>query len=120
VQVLAGLDHIHRRGLLHRDISADNVMLSYDADDRLVVKIIDLGIAKDVNTPVSEMATQAGMLIGNPKYMSPEQLGSIEDGEQLDGRADLYGLGVVLYDMLLGVHGVGMCGDELLPGGRGA
>jgi len=103
VQVLAGLDHIHRRGLLHRDISADNVMLSYDADDRLVVKIIDLGIAKDVNTPVSEMATQAGMLIGNPKYMSPEQLGSIEDGEQLDGRADLYGLGVVLYEMLLGV-----------------
>jgi eukaryotic-like serine/threonine-protein kinase len=103
VQVLAGLDHIHRRGLLHRDISADNVMLSYDADDVLVVKIIDLGIAKDVNTPLSEMATQAGMLIGNPKYMSPEQLGSIEDGEHLDGRADLYALGVVLYEMLLGV-----------------
>lgn len=103
VQVLAGLDHIHRRGLLHRDISADNIMLSYDADDRLVAKIIDLGIAKDVNTPASEMATQAGILIGNPKYMSPEQLGSIEDGEQLDGRADLYGLGVVLYEMLLGV-----------------
>jgi serine/threonine protein kinase len=103
VQVLAGLDHIHRRGLLHRDISADNIMLSYDADERLVAKIIDLGIAKDVNTPASEMATQAGILIGNPKYMSPEQLGSIEDGEQLDGRADLYGLGVVLYEMLLGV-----------------
>lgn len=103
VQVLAGLDHIHRRGLLHRDISSDNVMLSYDADDVLVVKIIDLGIAKDVNTPSSEMATQAGILIGNPKYMSPEQLGSIEDGEQLDGRADLYALGVVLYEMFLGV-----------------
>jgi serine/threonine protein kinase len=103
VQVLAGLDHIHRRGLLHRDISSDNIMLSYDADERLVAKIIDLGIAKDVNTPASEMATQAGILIGNPKYMSPEQLGSIEDGGQLDGRADLYGLGVVLYEMLLGV-----------------
>jgi len=103
VQVLSGLDHIHRRGLLHRDISADNVMLSYDADEYLVVKIIDLGIAKDINTPGGEMATQAGMLIGNPKYMSPEQLGSIEDGEQIDGRADLYGLGVVLYEMLLGV-----------------
>src|SRR5688572_13657562 len=49
-QVLAGLDHIHRRGLLHRDISPDNVMLTYDADDRLVAKIIDLGIAKDINT----------------------------------------------------------------------
>jgi serine/threonine protein kinase len=103
VQVLAGLDHIHRRGLLHRDISADNVMLSYDEDGSLLAKIIDLGIAKDVNTPSGEMATQAGMLIGNPKYMSPEQLGSIEDGEQLDGRADLYALGVVLYEMLLGV-----------------
>jgi hypothetical protein len=103
VQVLAGLDHIHRRGLLHRDISSDNVMLSYDEDGSLTVKIIDLGIAKDVNTPSGEMATQAGMLIGNPKYMSPEQLGSIEDGEQLDGRADLYALGVVLYEMLLGV-----------------
>jgi hypothetical protein len=56
-----------------------------------------------VNTPANDMATQAGMLIGNPKYMSPEQLGSIEDGGQLDGRADLYGLGVVLYEMLLGV-----------------
>jgi serine/threonine protein kinase len=103
LQVLAGLDHIHRRGLLHRDISSDNVMLSYDEDGSFIAKIIDLGIAKDVNTPSSEMATQAGMLIGNPKYMSPEQLGSIEDGEQLDGRADLYALGVVLYEMLLGV-----------------
>jgi serine/threonine protein kinase len=103
VQVLAGLDHIHRRGLLHRDISSDNIMLSYDEDGTFIAKIIDLGIAKDVNTPSGEMATQAGMLIGNPKYMSPEQLGSIEDGEQLDGRADLYALGVVLYEMLLGV-----------------
>ncbi|HEX3067503.1 MAG TPA: serine/threonine-protein kinase [Thermoanaerobaculia bacterium] len=103
VQVLSGLDHIHRRGLLHRDISSDNVMLSYDEDGSFLAKIIDLGIAKDVNTPSGEMATQAGILIGNPKYMSPEQLGSIDDGEQLDGRADLYALGVVLYEMLLGV-----------------
>jgi len=102
VQVLAGLEHIHRRGLLHRDISSDNVMLSYDADSRLVAKIIDLGIAKDVNTASAD-TTQAGMLIGNPKYMSPEQLGGLADGEQLDGRTDLYCLGVVLYEMLLGV-----------------
>ncbi|HEX6100285.1 MAG TPA: serine/threonine-protein kinase [Thermoanaerobaculia bacterium] len=103
-QVLAGLDHIHRRGLLHRDVSPDNVMLSFDADDRCVAKIIDLGIAKDVtNSSVSADTTQAGVLIGNPKYMSPEQLGLLGDGEQIDGRADLYCLGVVLYEMLLGV-----------------
>jgi serine/threonine protein kinase len=101
-QVLMGLDHIHRRGLLHRDISADNVMLSYDEDDTLVTKIIDLGVAKDVSTNVTE-TTQTGMLIGNPKYMSPEQLGFIPEGEQIDGRTDLYSLGVVLYEMLIGV-----------------
>jgi serine/threonine protein kinase len=101
-QILSGLDHIHRRGLLHRDISPDNVMLSYDADDHLQAKIIDLGIAKDVNTTTTEM-TQAGVLIGNPKYMSPEQLGMLGDDEQIDGRADLYCLGVVFYEMLAGV-----------------
>jgi serine/threonine protein kinase len=102
-QVLSGLDHIHRRGLLHRDISPDNVMLSFDADDRLTSKIIDLGIAKDMSGTAAADTTQAGVLIGNPKYMSPEQLGLMGDGEQLDGRADLYCLGVVLYEMLLGV-----------------
>jgi serine/threonine-protein kinase len=101
VQVLAGLEHIHRRGLLHRDISADNVMLSYDGEDRLLVKIIDLGVAKDIGA--ASDTTQAGMLIGNPKYMSPEQLGNLPDGEQLDARADLYCFGVVLYEMLTGV-----------------
>ncbi|HEV7240828.1 MAG TPA: serine/threonine-protein kinase, partial [Thermoanaerobaculia bacterium] len=90
-------------GLLHRDISPDNVMLSFDSDDRCLAKIIDLGIAKDVTSGVSADVTQAGVLIGNPKYMSPEQLGLLGDGEQVDGRADLYCLGVVLYEMLLGV-----------------
>jgi serine/threonine protein kinase len=101
-QVLAGLDHIHRRGLLHRDISPDNVMLSFDADQRCVAKIIDLGIAKDLASGASADTTQVGVLIGNPKYMSPEQLGLLNEGEQLDGRTDLYSLGVVLYEILAG------------------
>jgi tRNA A-37 threonylcarbamoyl transferase component Bud32 len=103
MQVLAGLDHIHRRGLLHRDVSADNVMLSFDTDENLLVKIIDLGVAKDVRTSNDVDTTQAGVFMGNPKYMSPEQLGELEDGESLDGRTDLYSLGVVLYEMLTGV-----------------
>ncbi|HVG24631.1 MAG TPA: serine/threonine-protein kinase [Thermoanaerobaculia bacterium] len=102
-QVLAGLEHIHRRGLLHRDISPDNVMLSFDSDERCIAKIIDLGIAKDLASGASADTTQAGMLIGNPKYMSPEQLGLIADDEQIDGRTDLYSLGVVLYEIVAGV-----------------
>src|SRR5258705_245806 len=81
--------------------SYDNIMLSYERDDSLLTKIIDLGIAKDVNVATNE--TQAGMLVGNPKYMSAEQLGDLAAGEQVDIRADLYCLGVVLYEMLLGV-----------------
>ncbi len=102
LQVLAGLDAIHRRGLMHRDISADNIMLAFDADDHLIVKIIDLGVAKDVSGPNVD-TTQAGVFVGNPKYMSPEHLGELEEGEVLDGRADLYSLGVVMFEMLTGV-----------------
>jgi len=104
MQVLAGLDHIHRRGLLHRDISADNVMLAFDGDEHLLVKIIDLGVAKDVTATAGPTdTTQAGLFVGNPKYMSPEQLGELAEGETLDGRTDLYSLGIVLYEMLTGV-----------------
>jgi serine/threonine-protein kinase len=103
-QALAGLDIIHRRGLLHRDVSADNVMLAFDADDHLVAKIIDLGVAKDVMAANESDTTQAGIFMGNPKYMSPEQLGEVEEGEALDGRTDLYSFGIVLYEMLTGLH----------------
>jgi serine/threonine protein kinase len=104
MQVLSGLDHIHRQGLLHRDISADNVMLAFDADDHLAVKIIDLGVAKDVSSTANPAdTTQAGLFVGNPKYMSPEQLGELGEHETIDGRTDLYSLGVVLYEMIAGV-----------------
>ena len=101
MQVLGGLEHIHRRGLLHRDISADNVMLSFDSDRHAHVKIIDLGVAKDLSK--EPVTTQAGVFMGNPKYMSPEQLGELPEGESLDGRTDLYSFGVVLFEMLTGV-----------------
>lgn len=102
VQTLDGLDHCHRRGLLHRDISPDNIMIAMDADGRPTVKIIDLGIAKMLAAPTSE-ATQVGLFVGNPKYSSPEQLGQLPEGEEIDGRTDLYSLGAVLYEMVLGI-----------------
>ncbi|HUF16494.1 MAG TPA: protein kinase, partial [Thermoanaerobaculia bacterium] len=106
LQVLAGLDAIHAQGMLHRDISAENVMISTTADDRPMAKIIDLGIAKTLAAPSTEM-TSAGMFIGNPRYSSPEQLGDLPAGQRLDGRADLYCLAVVIYEMVAGVSPFG-------------
>lgn len=100
-QTLRGLESIHRAGLLHRDISSDNIMISGGAHP--VAKIIDLGIAKVVRGRPGAAVTQAGLFVGNPRYASPEQLGALPDGEQLDERADLYCLGVVLYEMIAGV-----------------
>lgn len=101
LQVLSGLEAIHRAGLLHRDISPDNIMLCSEVSGVPMVKIIDFGIAKVIDGPAAD-ATQIGVFVGNPRYSSPEQLGAIADGEELDGRADLYCLGLVLYELLAG------------------
>ena len=103
-QVLSGLHHCHTRGLLHRDISADNIMMTIDHEERPTAKIIDLGIAKLMEGPANELthSTQVGLFVGNPKYSSPEQLGQLPEGEELDGRTDLYSLGIVMYEMILG------------------
>jgi serine/threonine protein kinase len=103
VQTLNGLEHIHRAGLLHRDLSADNIMISSDADGEPLAKIIDLGIAKRVTATAAGDATLAGIFVGNPRYSSPEQLGALAEGEEIDARADIYCFGVVLYEMLAGV-----------------
>jgi serine/threonine-protein kinase len=103
VQTLNGLEHIHRAGLLHRDLSADNIMISAAADGEPLAKIIDLGIAKRVTATAVGEETQAGIFVGNPRYSSPEQLGALEDGGEIDARADIYCFGIVLYEMLAGV-----------------
>lgn len=104
LQTLDGLEHIHRAGLLHRDLSSDNIMIaSLDGDLEPVAKIIDLGIAKQVAGPAgSGETTQVGLFIGNPRYSSPEQLTGLPEGSEVDARADLYCFGVVLYEMLAG------------------
>ncbi len=101
-QVLAGLAEIHAQGIVHRDLSPDNIMLKETGGGRLVAKIIDLGIAKRVAAETLQKMTGTGMFVGKLKYCSPEQAGSLPSGETVDGRSDLYSFGVVLYEMLSG------------------
>jgi eukaryotic-like serine/threonine-protein kinase len=87
-----GLAHAHREGIVHRDVKPSNLLLT--ADGR--VKISDFGIAK--LSGESQELTMSGMVMGSPHYLSPEQV----RGEALDGRSDLFSLGIVLYEMVAG------------------
>lgn len=102
VQALRGLDAIHRAGIIHRDISPENLMITRDEEGDEHVKIIDLGIAKQWGDEGDDK-TKTGMFVGKWKYCSPEHLGMLEAGERIDGRADLYSFGIVLYEMLTGI-----------------
>ncbi len=89
-QVCSALDHAHERGIVHRDIKPANIMILNNG----MVKVTDFGIAKMVSMGM----TQAGLVLGTPNYMSPEQV----KGRQVDGRSDLFSLGVILYDLVTG------------------
>jgi serine/threonine-protein kinase len=103
VQALGGLDHLHSMGLIHRDISPENIMLSQDHHGKLLVKVIDFGIAKQLaEGEGGQGLTQTGMFLGKLKYASPEQAGFLKEGEHLDPRSDLYSFGIVMYEMLAG------------------
>jgi hypothetical protein len=104
-QTLDALGYLHQRKIVHRDISPDNIMLARDAEGRTQVKLIDLGIAKPLDGVGFQ--TKTAMFIGKVRYASPEQLGGGESTETpgaivIDGRSDLYSLGVVLYELLTG------------------
>jgi serine/threonine-protein kinase len=101
-QGLMGLDAIHKVGIVHRDVSPENMMITRDEDGDERVKIIDLGIAKQWGD-TTEDKTKTGMFVGKWKYCSPEHLGMLKKGERIDGRADLYSYGVVMYEMLCGI-----------------
>ena len=99
LQVLDAMQHAHQKAVLHRDLSSNNVLVA-DPDGRAQPKIIDFGIAKSLSSPLLQggALTFAGTLMGTPEFMSPEQAsGRIDD---LDTRADVYALGVQLYELL--------------------
>src|SRR3984893_16818332 len=103
-QALLALSYLHRKNIVHRDVAPDNLMLTHDEDGRPHVKLIDLGIAKAVDK--EQRMTSTGVFLGKLKYASPELFGSLLPGEKIDGRSDLYSLGVVLYELLTGVRPV--------------
>ncbi len=98
-QLLRGLDHAHACGLVHRDLKPDNVIVEHTRDGGELARIVDFGIAV-LCQPDEELQrlTGTGMIIGTPLYMAPEQA----KAEAVDHRADLYALGVIVYELLSG------------------
>lgn len=101
IQALRGLEAIHGAGMIHRDISPDNLMLTEDSRGRPRLKIIDLGLAKNLEPDPNYEVTQDGVFMGKLLYCAPEQAGVVK-GETLDHRTDLYSFSLVLYEMVTG------------------
>lgn len=102
IQALHGLEAVHATGVIHRDLSPDNLMMTEDKGGNLRVKIIDLGLARTLETDASFEITQVGMFMGKLQYCSPEQAG-VPGGGSLDHRSDIYSFGLVLYEMIVGL-----------------
>jgi serine/threonine protein kinase len=96
-QICRSLREAHGLGVVHRDLKPGNILLTDRADERDIVKVLDFGLVKDV-TGEAEDLTQAGLFMGSPKYMAPEQI----LGGEITARTDIYSLGVMMYEMLAG------------------
>jgi len=101
LQTCDALQHAHQKGIIHRDIKPANVLVAVE-DERPTVRVIDFGVAKATSQKLTERTvyTQQGVVIGTPEYMSPEQAGVT--ALDVDTRADIYSLGVLLYELLVG------------------
>jgi serine/threonine protein kinase/tetratricopeptide (TPR) repeat protein len=102
VPICEAVQHAHQKGVIHRDLKPSNVLVAVQ-DGKPVPKIIDFGIAKAIDHRLAEstLFTEQGLLIGTPAYMSPEQ--AEMSGLDIDTRTDIYSLGVMLYELLIGV-----------------
>lgn len=98
LQICGSLAEAHGLGLVHRDLKPSNIILTKHADGREFVNILDFGLVKDIGVEAATEATQAGVILGSPMYMSPEQILQ----SQLDGRSDIYSLGVTLFSAFTG------------------
>lgn len=97
IQLASALDYAHNHGVVHRDIKPSNIVYSSKADNTQNIKITDFGIARVEDTNLTQH-TQIGEILGTPQYMSPEQV----LGQKVDGRSDLFSVGVILYQLLTG------------------
>ena len=97
MQVVRGLAAAHERGVVHRDVKPANIFLARMPDGDTKVKLLDFGIAK-LQRPGRRPLTSRASVFGTARYMSPEQA----KGQEVDGRSDIYAVGVVLYEMLTG------------------
>jgi serine/threonine protein kinase/tetratricopeptide (TPR) repeat protein len=103
VQVCEGVQHAHQKAIIHRDLKPSNILVS-EVDGKPLPRIIDFGVAKAMSHGLmaETLFTQTGVILGTPAYMSPEQADST--GMDVDTRTDVYSLGVVLYELLVGVR----------------
>jgi serine/threonine-protein kinase len=108
MQLFEGVEAAHQAGVVHRDLKPDNVMLTITSKGATLLKLLDFGIAKLDGTPEGRpVLTRPGVILGTPQYMAPEQVYSAGG---TDARADVFSLGVMLFEMLAGRRPVG--GDE--------
>lgn len=101
MHILEALDVVHRNGFVHRDIKPANIFVVGDLEGEFRAKLLDFGVMRRMNPdnrPGARSVTRAGAVVGTPYYMSPEQM----CGEAVDGRADLWALGIVMYYALVG------------------
>ncbi len=101
IDVCSAVQHAHQKGIIHRDLKPSNILVA-QYDDRPVPKVIDFGVAKATHQKLTEktLYTQLGQIVGTLEYMSPEQ--AVLNQLDVDTRADVYSLGVILYELLVG------------------